>query len=426
MNGEGTSGLQYVPDQGGMLYDPARGEHFSVVRRVWTVGGHWPEEASEQRANGPEDAAGGDANAVLQQYLQLPLVERLRFFLMHNQSEEGFTPSEARRVNQQTRGAGVDIFDREAFGRRYSAIAPVRGFAGLVRPAANGPEPLFPPPLQLLRRKEIYAWDSIDDLIREAGGDPALSRWSEVPAGVRGRLPWPNLQRVKLAPTLSGDAVIAVVVRRDLFTAVAYILRLPGGRWDGSATSASGAGGRSPGAPVPDGAPPANGDEWYNELLGGVHVAGRTVLGAFGLQTVAQELEQAEGEAIPDWARSTPGRVRGRSEVPGGGSAPSPDGRPPSDGGGSPEAEIPLEEFQGSQAGEPIDGEPEGIGLDEVQEQAPEEVQEQASEAVSPRQAGRIRGRAGASRRRPTAPPIDTTARKGSVANPVRSRLGGL
>jgi hypothetical protein len=41
-----------------------------------------------------------------------------------------------------------------------------------------------------------------------------------------------------------------------------------------------------------------------NDVLGGVHIAGKTVLRAFGFGVAGDALEDVEGDALPDWARS--------------------------------------------------------------------------------------------------------------------------
>ena len=160
---------------------------------------------------------------------------------------------------------------------------------------------LFPPPMQLLRRKEVYFWDRIDDLIREAGGDPVLAKESAIPAALRPQLPswWPR--QVKLAPTESGDAIFTVVPATGFGTGTAYIFRLPGGRWDAEGRRSMGSGfvGSSS---TPLGAPPAN--AWYNDLLGGVHWVGDKVLRAFGGGELSDTLATTEGDALPDWART--------------------------------------------------------------------------------------------------------------------------
>lgn len=51
----------------------------------------------------------------------------------------------------------------------------------------------------------------------------------------------------------------------------------------------------------PPGAPPAQ--ALGNDVLGAVHVAGTTVLSAFGLAPVARQLESLEGDKLPAWAR---------------------------------------------------------------------------------------------------------------------------
>jgi hypothetical protein len=152
--------------------------------------------------------------------------------------------------------------------------------------------------MQLLRRKEIYFWDNVDDLIREAGGDPVLARLSPVPAALWPKLPswWPR--QVKLAPTESGDAIFAVGTVTGIGTAAVYIFRLPGGRWE---TGSTGSGFVGSGT-LPPGAPPAN--AWYNDLLGGAHWVGDKVLRAFGVGDLSDTLATTEGDALPDWART--------------------------------------------------------------------------------------------------------------------------
>ncbi len=160
---------------------------------------------------------------------------------------------------------------------------------------------LFPAPMQLLRRKEIYFWDSIDDLIREAGGDPVLAKESIIPAGLRPQLPtwWPR--QVKLAPTENGDAIFAVTAGTGFGTGTTYIFRLPGARWDAAGSRSAGSGFVGS-AGAPPGAPPAN--AWYNDLLGGVHWVGDKVLRAFGSGELSDTLATTEGDALPDWART--------------------------------------------------------------------------------------------------------------------------
>lgn len=52
--------------------------------------------------------------------------------------------------------------------------------------------------------------------------------------------------------------------------------------------------------------PAANGDGVGNQILGGLHVIGRTALSLFGLGGVAKKLEEVEREALPDWALEDP------------------------------------------------------------------------------------------------------------------------
>jgi hypothetical protein len=138
---------------------PGDAEHYEQMAR-----------SLESQASSPA----GDANRVLADYLRLPVSERIRFFLMFNQSEEAFDLDDTRKINRATRGDGVDVFSRTQFERR----------------------------------------------LRQTYG----------------------------------------------------------------------------------GKPPANG-EWYNDLLGGVHLVGSGILGAFGLSGVSETLESVEGDALPRWAR---------------------------------------------------------------------------------------------------------------------------
>lgn len=54
----------------------------------------------------------------------------------------------------------------------------------------------------------------------------------------------------------------------------------------------------------------ANGDDTAEEvgkdILGGIHVVGGGILKAFGLGEVAKLLEEVEGDALPDFARTAP------------------------------------------------------------------------------------------------------------------------
>lgn len=61
-----------------------------------------------------------------------------------------------------------------------------------------------------------------------------------------------------------------------------------------------------PAAMANAGGAPAN--DWYNDLLGVVHVAGKTVLSVFGLGKVGETLEEIEGDALPEWAQTNPKR----------------------------------------------------------------------------------------------------------------------
>lgn len=67
----------------------------------------------------------------------------------------------------------------------------------------------------------------------------------------------------------------------------------------------------------------ANGDEWYNHILGGLHVAGDTVLKFYGMNEAAKALEGVEGEALPDWSRRHGPPAAGGNKKPGASPAPS-------------------------------------------------------------------------------------------------------
>lgn len=108
--------------------------------------------------------------------------------------------------------------------------------------------------------------------LRELGPEVTIHVWDrDLPNGARHV--WPSLV------TASGDHLLV-----DLRTQPqsAY----PGRSYTGAALPSR----------------PANGDEWYNQLLGGVHVAGDTVLKGFGLGGFGKMLEGVEGDALPDWA----------------------------------------------------------------------------------------------------------------------------
>jgi len=45
-------------------------------------------------------------------------------------------------------------------------------------------------------------------------------------------------------------------------------------------------------------------NDWYNDLLGGVHTIGRVALSAYGMGKVADTLENTWGDNLPEWARS--------------------------------------------------------------------------------------------------------------------------
>lgn len=45
-------------------------------------------------------------------------------------------------------------------------------------------------------------------------------------------------------------------------------------------------------------------NDWYNDLFGGLHTVGRIALSAYGMGKVADTLETAWGDNLPEWARS--------------------------------------------------------------------------------------------------------------------------
>lgn len=49
--------------------------------------------------------------------------------------------------------------------------------------------------------------------------------------------------------------------------------------------------------------------EWWSDVLGGVHLVGNAALAIFGLGGVGRMVEKAEGDALPEWARVHDGKV---------------------------------------------------------------------------------------------------------------------
>lgn len=47
-------------------------------------------------------------------------------------------------------------------------------------------------------------------------------------------------------------------------------------------------------------------NDWYNDLLGGLHKVGSVVLSAYGMGKAAETLEDAWGDNLPEWARNKP------------------------------------------------------------------------------------------------------------------------
>jgi hypothetical protein len=47
-------------------------------------------------------------------------------------------------------------------------------------------------------------------------------------------------------------------------------------------------------------------NDWYNDLLGGLHTVGRVALSAFGMSKTADTMEGVWGDNLPDWARDKP------------------------------------------------------------------------------------------------------------------------
>ncbi len=56
-------------------------------------------------------------------------------------------------------------------------------------------------------------------------------------------------------------------------------------------------------------------NDWYNDVLGGIHSIGRIALSAFGMSKAADTLETAWGDNLPDWARSNDKTGSGKKEA---------------------------------------------------------------------------------------------------------------
>lgn len=56
-------------------------------------------------------------------------------------------------------------------------------------------------------------------------------------------------------------------------------------------------------------------NDWYNDLFGGLHTVGRIALSAYGMGKVADTLETAWGDNLPEWARSND-KPRGDKKEP--------------------------------------------------------------------------------------------------------------
>ena len=55
-------------------------------------------------------------------------------------------------------------------------------------------------------------------------------------------------------------------------------------------------------------------NDWYNDVLGGIHSIGRIALSAFGMSKAADTPETAWGDNLPDWARSNDKPRGGKKE----------------------------------------------------------------------------------------------------------------
>jgi hypothetical protein len=49
--------------------------------------------------------------------------------------------------------------------------------------------------------------------------------------------------------------------------------------------------------------PKPRAQEWWNDVLGGVHMGGSAVLGVFGMGGIVPQIERVQGDALPSWAR---------------------------------------------------------------------------------------------------------------------------
>mgnify|MGYP003595472543 CR=1 FL=1 len=187
----------------------------------------------------------------------------------------------------------------------------------------------LPPPLRLVRSKEYAFYEDPESFITEVGGDKFHAYQGLLPESVLQRVPavW-RTRSIKFYPTANGDLLFEAI-EPSFLGGTAYVIRVPAWALDGA-----GGGNSSQRGGLPPGAPPANcvsgeqapfgwarglklggqyedrgaggqvANAWYNDLLGGTHYVGDKVLRAFGLGGVSDTLADAEGDALPDYART--------------------------------------------------------------------------------------------------------------------------
>lgn len=261
----------------------------------------------------------------------------------------------------------VHLFDSVVRGQRHVfPAAKFRGEAGLPTPivlqppyalparraaqarlqsAAQALGPL-PPPLQLLRRVDFFIDFDLTRLIAESGGDISRGFRGYLPELLLRKLPptWRS-RELELWPTAAGD-LLFLLVERPFFLgeATAYVVRAPA-----SALTEQPELPRGSTSAIPAGAPPANvlacgswigsagserADAVLNDVLGGIHFVGDKALRLFGLGSVSDSLADAEGDALPDFARTDEQKARRK---------PAPRPAPPAPASQQPSASQPLE-----------------------------------------------------------------------------------